>query len=224
MSLKQRSRTRRRVPLSRQRVLPVAIKLADQGGIESLSMRNVAQELGVYPMALYNHFANKDDLLNAMVDAMYAEIGLPAEADDWKAAMRQQAASVRAVLARHRWALGVMESRSQPGPANLRYHDVVIGSLRRAGFSPAAAVQVFTLLDSYVFGFALQEQTLPFESTDQVGEVAAEILSQVPTADYPNLAEAMAEYVGKPGYDFGDEFEFGLEVVLGGLERYREFG
>src|SRR6478609_5854562 len=122
MSVKQRSRTRRRVPLSRQLVLRTAIKLADEGGIESLSMRNVAQELGVYPMALYNHFANKDDLL----DAMYEEIDVTTGGSDWKGAMRQQANSIREVLARHRWALGVIQSRVHPGPGNLRYHDMVL--------------------------------------------------------------------------------------------------
>jgi AcrR family transcriptional regulator len=196
----------------------VAIKLADDGGIESLSMRNVAAELGVYPMALYNHFANKDDLLDAMVDAMYAEIDFSAGGSDWKAAMRLQASSVRDVLARHRWALAVMESRLHPGPANMRYHETVIRGLRRAGFSIEMAIHAFTALDSFIFGFALQEQTLPFEGTDQVGEVATEILSQFPAADYPYLAETVAEHVGKPGYDFASEFDFGLDLILAGLD------
>jgi len=222
MTTETKTRRARREPLSRERVVETAIRLADEGGIESLSMRKLADQLGVVPMATYYHFANKDDLLDAMVDAMYAEIDLPTEGADWKAAMRRQTSSVRAVLARHRWALGVMESRIQPGPANLRYHDTVIGALRHAGFSVAMAIHVFTLLDSYVFGFALQEQTLPFESTDRVGDVASAILSQVPADDYPNLAETVVEHVGKPGYDFGDEFEFGLGVILDGLERFRE--
>src|SRR3954463_8973185 len=139
MFVKPRSRTRRRVPLSRQRGLRTAIKLADEGGIESLSMRNVAQELGVYPMALYNHFANKDDLLDAMVDVMYEEIDVTAGGTDWKGAMRHQADSIRDVLARHRWALGVIQSRVHPGPGNMRYHDMVIGALRQAGVSLAMA-------------------------------------------------------------------------------------
>src|SRR4029079_16561806 len=159
MVVKQRSRTRPRVPLSRQRVLRTAIKLADEGGIESLSMRNVAHELGVYPMALYNHFANKDDLLDAMVDVMYEEIDVTAGGSDWKGAMRQQANSIREVLARHRWALGVIQSRVHPGPGNMRYHDMVIRALRQAGFSVAMAVHAFTLLENFIFGFALLAQT-----------------------------------------------------------------
>jgi len=221
MVVKERSRTRRRVPLSRQRVLRTAIKLADEGGIESLSMRNVAQELGVYPMALYNHFANKDDLLDAMVDVMYEEIDVTAGGSDWKGAMRQQANSIREVLARHRWALGVIQSRVHPGPGNMRYHDMVIRALRQAGFSVAMAVHAFTLLDSFIFGFALQEQTLPFESTDQVDKLAIEILSQFPADDYPYLAESVAEHVGKAGYDFASEFDFGLDLILAGLDSLR---
>jgi AcrR family transcriptional regulator len=199
----------------------MAIRLADEGGIESLSMRNVAQELGVYPMALYNHFANKDDLLDAMVDVTYAEIDISAGGSEWKAAMRQQASSIREVLARHRWALGVIQSRVHPGPGNMRYHDTVIRALRQAGFSVEMAVHAFTVLDSFIFGFALQEQTLPFEGTDQVGELATEILSQFPADDYPYLAETVAEHVGKPGYDFASEFDFGLDLILTGLDSLR---
>jgi AcrR family transcriptional regulator len=202
----------------------MAIKLADEGGIESLSMRNVAAELGVYPMALYNHFANKDDLLDAMVDLIYAEIGISAGGSDWKAAMRQQASSIREVLARHRWALGVIQSRVHPGPANMRYHDMVIRALRQAGFSVEMAVHAFTVLDSFIFGFALQEQTLPFESTDQVDELATAILSQFPADDYPYLAETVAQHVGKPGYDFASEFDFGLDLILTGLDSLRAIG
>src|SRR3954465_7138723 len=121
--------------ISRDRVLKAAVGLADEIGIESLSMRKLGQALGVEAMSLYNHVANKDDLLDGMVDVVFGEIGLPSSATDWKTAMRQRALSAREVLARHSWAIGLMESRSRPGPATLRHHDAVLGCLRGASFS-----------------------------------------------------------------------------------------
>src|SRR5450756_2219867 len=148
----------RREPLTRERVLQAAIKLADQGGLESLSMRKVGQELGVEAMALYYHFKNKDEVLDNMIDLVFSEIDLPPSGADWKTAMRQRAISAREVLSRHRWAIGLMESRANPGPATLRHHDAVLGSLRAAGFSLEMAAHVYSLLDSYLYGFALQEK------------------------------------------------------------------
>ncbi len=211
----------RRVPLSRERVLHTAIQLADQGGIESLSMRKLGQELGVEAMAMYYHFANKDDIIDGIVDLVFSEIDLPAAGADWRAAMRQRAISVRDALLRHRWAIGLMESRRNPGPANLRHHDAVIGSLRAGGFDIAMAAHAYSLLDSYIYGFALTTMNLPFDTSEEVAEVAQGMLGPFPMNEYPHLVEMLTDHVMTPGYDFGDEFEYGLDVILDGLERAR---
>jgi AcrR family transcriptional regulator len=212
---------RRRQRLSRERVLQTAMDRADQGGLEALTMRTLADELGVAPMALYRHVANKDDLIDAMVDVVFGEIGLPSGGADWKTAMRQRAVSLRDVLARHRWAIGLMESRRSPGPANLRHHDAVIGKLRSAGFSVDMAAHAYSLLDSYIYGFALTKMNLPFDASDDVGEIAQSMLEPFPVNEYPNLVEFLSEHVLKPGYDYGDEFEYGLDLIVGGLETAR---
>jgi AcrR family transcriptional regulator len=209
---------RPRIPLSRDRVLSAAVTLADQDGIESLSMRKLAQEFGVVPMALYKHVANKDDMLDGMVDVVFSEIDLPPGGTDWKAGMRQRAISARRVLARHRWAIGLTESRMKPGATNLRHHDSVIGCLREAGFSIEMAIHAYSALDSYIYGFALQEQTLPFDNPGDVGEVAEEMLSQFPAEEYPYLKETIVELIDKSGWEYADEFEFGLDLILEGLE------
>ena len=214
--------TRPRHRLSRERVLRTAIRRADQGGLEALSMRTLAEELEVAPMALYRHVANKDDLIDAMIDVIFSEIGLPSGGADWKTAMRQRAVSLRDVLARHRWAIGLMESRRSPGPANLRHHDAVIGRLRAAGFDVRMAAHAYSLLDSYIYGFALTKMNLPFETAEQVADVAQSLLQPFPVNEYPNLVEFLSEHVMQPGYDYGDEFAYGLELILDGLETASE--
>ena len=216
--------TRPRHRLSRERVLRTAIRRADQGGLEALSMRTLAEELEVAPMALYRHVANKDDLIDAMIDVIFSEIGLPSGGADWKTAMRQRALSLRDVLASHRWAIGLMESRRSPGPANLRHHDAVIGRLRAAGFDVGMAAHAYSLLDSYIYGFALTKVNLPFETTEQVADVAQNMLEPFPVNEYPNLVEFLSEHVMLPGYDYGDEFTYGLELILDGLETASERG
>jgi AcrR family transcriptional regulator len=212
-----------RIPLSRERVLRAAIAFADAKGIESLSMRKLGQELGVEAMSLYKHVANKDDMLDGMVDVVFSEIDLRCDGVHWKTAMRDRAISARAALSRHPWAIGLTESRMRPGPANLRHHDSVIGCLRDAGFSIEMAIHAYSALDSYIYGFALQERSLPFETPDQAGEVAEIILNQFPPDEYPNLAETVVELVTKSGYDYADEFVFGLDLILDGLEQ-RDMG
>src|SRR5688500_8112153 len=170
----------RRAPLSRERVLRAAVDLADTGGIATLSMRSLAHELGVEAMSLYRYVRNKDDMVDGMVDHVFGEIGLPPRGADWTTAMRQRAISAREVLARHPWAIGLMESRSRPGPATLRHHDAVLGCLREAGFSIAMAAHAYSLLDSYTYGFALQQASLPFKTSEEVVEVAESILRQFP--------------------------------------------
>ena len=157
----------RRLPLSRERVLRAGVSYADKHGIGVLSMRKLGQALGVEAMSLYNHVANKDELLDGMVDLVFAEIELPAPGDEWKTAMRQRAVSARKALSRHPWAIALMSTRTSPGPATLRHHDAVIGSLRAAGFSVALTAHAFSALDCYVYGFALQQATLPLGDTEQ---------------------------------------------------------
>ncbi|MDQ6615650.1 MAG: TetR/AcrR family transcriptional regulator [Actinomycetota bacterium] len=208
-----------RFPLSRERVLAVAIAFADANGIESLTMRRLGEAVGVEAMSLYNHVANKNDLLDGMIDTVFSEVGLPSGEDDWKTAMRRRAVSVRAVLSRHRWAVGLMESRSKPGAATLRHHDAVIGCLRAAGFSVELTAHAFSTLDSYIYGFALQERNLPFATPNETRELARAILAQFPVDEYPHLAELTFEHVLQPGYDYSNEFGFGLDLLLDGLER-----
>jgi AcrR family transcriptional regulator len=211
-----------RRPLSRERVLRAAVDLADAGGVGSLSMRKLAQELGVEAMSLYRHVRNKGDIVDGMVDLVFGEIGLPPGGVDWKTAMRRRAIAAREVLARHPWAIGLMESRSTPGPATLRHHDAVIGCLRAAGFSIALTAHAYSVLDSYVYGFALQQASLPFKTSEEVVGVAGSFLRQFPAEAYPHLAELTVQHVLRPGYDYADEFEFGLGLVLDGLERVRD--
>ena len=211
------TRPHRREPLTRDRVLQAAIGLADQGGIESLSMRKLGQVLGVEAMALYYHFANKDEVLDGIIDLVFAEIDLPAPGADWKTAMRRRGVSLRDVLSRHRWAIGMMESRRNPGSANLRHHDAMIGSLLAGGFDMAMAAHAYSLLDAYIYGFALTKMNLPFEGGSDVAEVAQTMLEPFSMDDYPNLVAFITEHAMKPDYDFADEFEYGLDVILDGL-------
>jgi AcrR family transcriptional regulator len=213
--------TEARIPLSRDRVLRAAVAFADQNGIGTLSMRKLGEALGVEAMSLYNHVANKDELLDGMVDLVFSEIDLPAGAAGWKAAMRRRAVSARQALSRHRWAIGLMESRTSPGPATLRHHDAVIGSLRDAGFSIEMAAHAFSVLDSYTYGFALQEASLPFETAAQTAELAEMIMARFPAEEYPYLAELTIKHVLQPGYDYGGEYEFGLDLILDGLDSAR---
>ena len=207
--------------LSRDRVVLAAIAHADAGGLEALSMRKIADEIGVAPMALYRHVANKDDLIDGMVDVVFGEIELPSFDGDWRTAMHRRAVSVRDVLSRHRWAIGLMESRANPGPANLRHHDTVIGSLRAAGFDMGRVAAAYSVLDSYIYGFALTKMNLPFDDTSDIAATAQEMLEPFPAGEYPNLVAFITEHAMQPGYDYGNEFENGLEVILDGLERVR---
>ena len=217
----QRS-TQPRSPLTRQRLVDGAVALADANGIGSLTMRRLARELGVKPMSLYHHVANKDELLDGMVDVVFSEIDLPPDSAGWNSAMRERAKSARAALMRHPWAIGLMESRTEPGHATLRHHDAVIGCLRRAGFSIEMAAHAFSVLDSYIYGFVLQEINLPFNTTEETYELTKAILQQFPAGDYPHLVEMATEYVLQPGYEYANEFNFGLELILEGLQRSTE--
>ena len=211
----------KRVPLSRERVLRGAVTLADAGGVGSLTMRSLAQHLGVKPMALYYHVASKSEIIDGIVDLVFSEIELPSSDDGWRTGMARRAKSARQVLRRHPWAIDLLQSRTAPGPATLRHHDAIIGALRGAGFSVAMTAHAYALLDSYIYGFALSEASLPINGPETVAEVAGSMMQQYDTEAYPHLLEFSMEHILKPDYDFGSEFEFGLDVILDGLQRCR---
>ena len=222
-----------RALLSKERVLETAIALAQREGLETLTMRRLADELGAGAMSLYHYVPNKDELLDGMVDLVFEEIEPPSLGLDWKTAMRRRAVSTREVLNRHRWAVGLMESRTTPGPASLRLHDAVLGCLREGGFSIELTIQAYSVQDAYVYGFALQEKSLPFESAEEAAVVAekqvrefAELAGERQMAalaeEFPYLAEVVAGHVAKVGYDFAAAFEYGLDLILDALERRRD--
>lgn len=214
--------------LSRERVLRAAVALADRDGIDALTMRRLAEELGAGVMSLYYHLPNKDALLDGMVDLVFSEIELPSIEIDWKTAMQRRALSTREALHHHPWALGLMESTKTPGPADLRLHDAVLGCLRQAGFSVEMAVQAYSVQDAYIYGFALQERNLPYDTQEEFAQAAQRRVDEVETkmadvaAAFPHLAEVVTGFVAKQGYSFAEAFEFGLDVILDGLERYRK--
>src|ERR1700693_6615844 len=212
-----------RTPLSSARVLQAAVALADEGGLDAFSMRGLAQELGVVPMALYKHVANKEELLDGMVDIVFSEIELPSGDLDWRSAMRRRALSTRAALKRHSWAIGMMESR-HPGPANLRNHNAGMGCLREAGFSFEMAVHAYSVQDAYIYGFALQEKDLGFKTPDSAGEAAQRRAQTIGALEnYPYLVES-APKLPESGYDSAVEFAWGLDLILDVLEQLRHTG
>ena len=230
---RSRPATEARAPLNRDRVLQAAVALAAREGIEALTMRKLADELGAGAMSLYHYVPNKDDLLDGMVDIVFGEIELPSTDGDWKAAMRRRAISTREVLNRHRWAVGLMESRRTPGLASLRLHDAVLGCLREGGFSIELTIQAYSVQDAYIYGFALQEKSLPFETAEEstavveeqvreFAELAEERQFATMADEFPYLAEVVVGHVAKVGYDFTAAFEYGLDLILDALERRRD--
>jgi len=207
--------------LTRERVLDAAVAMADAQGLDRLTMRSLAGELGVEAMSLYHHVPGKDALLDGMVDLVYREIELPDTAAPWRESLCRRSVSVRATLGRHPWALPLMESRRTPGPATLAYHDANIACLRGAGFTPRQVAHAYAVLDAFVYGFVLQETTLPFDNGEQAAEmVVAEPIGALMAA-YPNMAWFAEHVVAEPGYSFEREFAPGLELVLDGLEALR---
>jgi AcrR family transcriptional regulator len=220
--------------LSQERVLQAAVALADRGGLEALTMRKLADELGVGVMSLYYYFPNKDSLITGMVDIVFSEVELPTTDVDWKTALRRRAISTREALNRHRWAVGHMEAHNEmPGPASIRLHNAVLGVLREAGFSIEMTIQAYSVQDAYIYGFALQEKTLPFEDAEGAAAVAQEQVREFETRteegqmaglaeEFPYLAEVVAGHVAEVGYDFGEAFEYGLDLILDALEQRRD--
>ncbi len=205
-------------PLTQERVIEGAVALADTIGVDALTIRKLAVELDVKPMTIYHHVPSKEAIIDGMVDLVFREIDLPPTTTDWKTAMRHRSASARAVLARHRWAAPLMESRTTPGPATLRHHDAVLGCLRNGGLSVEMTAHACAVIDAFVYGFALQEASLPATSGDEMDDLVESITDGIPVDDYPHLMELTSEHVLQPRYDFGREFDFGLDLILDGLD------
>jgi AcrR family transcriptional regulator len=208
----------KKIPLSKERIVQAAVTLAKADGFDSFSMRKLAQELDAAPMSLYRHFANREELLDGMIDVVFSEIYSPAIGGAWKTELRKRGMSVREGLLRHQWAVGLMETRMSPGPASAEHHNATLGCLREAGFPFRDAVHAYTLLDAYTYGFALQEKTIPFETPEQSAEMAKATVGER-GPEYPYLAEVVVEFATSGGYDYTEEFEFGLDFILDGLER-----
>lgn len=205
--------------LSVDRVLDGAVALADEIGVDAFTIRKLADALDTRPMTIYHHLASKDAILDGMVDRVFAQIDRPPAELGWKDAMRHRCLSAREVLSRHWWAAPLMESRTNPGPETLGHHDAVLGCLRRGGLSLEMTGHAYALLDSYLYGFALQEANLPATGAAEMADLAGQIIEPLPAGTYPHLTEFATGHVLQPGYDFGAEFEFGLDLILDGLER-----
>lgn len=208
-----------RTPLNRERVLRAAVVLADEEGIEALKMRELGLRLGVEAMSLYRHIANRDDILDGMVDLVVSEIDLPEDTVGWREAMRRRAISAQAVYSRHPWASALMDSRTSSGPARLQYFDWVLGTLREAGFTQEMTARAISVLDSYVYGFGRQQLNMSAGPDVKPEEVAEAFLKAIPADEYPNLRKMVVEYAMNAGRDESADFEFGLNLILDGLER-----
>ena len=212
----------KRPRLDRDRVLRAAVDVADGGGIAALTIRSLADELGVKPMTVYYYVKNKEEILDGIVVIVFGEIELPTVGGDWRRELTRRARSAREVLRRHPWAIPLLESRTSPGPATLRHHDAVLGVLRAGGFSVVHTAHAYALLDAFLYGHAVQEASLPFEGPEGPTEVAPQVVESMSDAgDFPHLTEMMASYYLRPGYDFADEFQVGLDAVLETLSRWQ---
>lgn len=210
----------RRPALTHDRIIDAAVRVADRGGLSQVSMRSVGQELGVEAMSLYHHLASKDAVLDGLANWAFTQIELPDPRLPWRQSMTDRAGSARRVLTQHPWALGLIESRRSPGPAQLRHHESVLACLRRNGLSVALASHAFSAIDAYVYGFVLTELNLPFGADKSAAEFVAEIKDMLPADEYPHLVEMITEQVVGKDYVYSDEFAFGLDLVLDGLERH----
>jgi len=208
------------VPLSRDRVLQAAMKVADERGLAALTMRSLAEELSTKPMSLYYYVRGKDELLDGLVDLVFAQIELPVPGQPWREETRRRCLSARQVLVRHPWALTLVETRTSPGPATLRHHDAMLGVFRAAGFSLPMTAHAYAIIDAYLFGFVLQQTSLPFDTGESAAEVADSIMAGFASGEYPHLTEFATQHVLQPGYDFGGQFEFGLDLILDALPHH----
>ena len=222
MASQTRPRDETRAPLSRERVLEAAIDLADAGGIEALTMRRLAQELGVEAMTLYYYVANKDEILNGIVEMVVAEIELPSAGGDWKAELRATALSAYEILLRHRWAASLVLTGAGTSMARTRYMEAILGCLRRAGFSASLTDHAYHALESHIMGFTLWEVGMNLPGDEELATLATGFLAQLPEDQFPYLVEHVHQHL-KP-HDPSDEgeFAFGLDLILDGLERKRD--
>ena len=214
--------TEPRVPLSRERVLQAAIRIADEGGIDTLSMRRLAKELGVEAMSLYNHVANKDEILSGIVDIVASEVEMPANRGNWKAEVRRSAISAHDEFLRHRWACPLMMRTTSPIPSRMRWMEWLLRTLREAGFSPNLTHHAYHTLDSHITGFTLWQVSFPFETREELVDLAEDFLPKIPADEYPYVIEHAKEHLAEPDPDEPNEFEFGLDLILDGLERMRD--
>lgn len=210
--------SKRRQSLSRDRVLQGAVALADEIGIEALTIRKLAEALDTKPMTIYHHVPSKEAIVDGMVEIVFSEIDRPPVDQEWKSAMRKRCVSARKVLKNHWWAPPLMESRTSPGPENLAHHEAVLACLRRGGLSLQMTAHAYAILDSFIYGFAFEEATLPTGDSGSFGEVAQDIAAVFDADAYPHLVEFSAMHVFQPGYDFGDSFEFGLDLIIEALD------
>lgn len=212
----QRGRAARRPPLNVERIVEAAVRVADRGGLAAVSMRHVGAELGVEAMSLYHHIRGKEALLDLLADWIFTQIAMPVIERPWRPEMVRRAESARAVLSSHSWALGLTESRSNPGPTLLRHHDTVLGCLRHNGFPIPLATSTFSAIDSYVCGFVLTELTVPIDSAEDAERFAESL--HLSAQEYPHMAAMFAEQVADAGFTYADEFGFGLDLILDALE------
>jgi len=208
-----------RKSLTQALIVEGAVKLADEIGVDALTIRRLATALNVKPMTIYHYVPNKESIIDGMVDKVFSEIDLPPADVDWKSAIRKRSASARTVLGKHPWAVPLMESRRAPGPATLQHHDTVLGCLRSGGLSVEMTAHAYAVIDAFIYGFAIQEASLPATSGEEMADLTDEIVETLPVDKYPHLMELTTEHILQPGYDFGNEFEFGLNLILEGLDR-----
>lgn len=207
-----------RPALTRERVIEAATAMADAIGVDALTIRKLANELDVTPMAIYHHVPNKESIIDGMVDLVFSEIELPPTDVEWRTAIRRRSASARQVLTQHRWAAPLMESRRTAGQATLRHHEATLDCLRNGGHSVEMSAHAYALIDAFIYGFALLEANLPATGGQDMADLAESIIDPLPADLYPRLIELTTEHVLKPGYNFGDEFDFGLDLILNGLQ------
>lgn len=210
--------------LSQDHVLTGAVTLADEIGIESFTMRKLAAALDTKPMTIYHHVPSKEQIFDGMVDIVFGQIALPPTDIDWRDAIRVRCISMRQVLNRHWWAPPLMESRTSPGKATLQHHDAVIGCFRRGGLSLQMTAHAYAIVDSYVYGFALEEASLPGGGTEEMIPATEDLAAALPQDVYPDLYEFTIEHALKPGYSFGSSFEFGLDLILNGIHEAAQQG
>ena len=213
-----------RIPLTRDRILRAALRIADDEGLDALTMRRLGQELGVQAMSLYNHVANKDDLHEGIVDLATSEIELPSPDAHWKTALRESAISAHQAFVRHPWACNLHMATPRVNDDRMLWMEGVLRTLREAGFSPNMTHHAYHALDSHITGFTLWLVSMPFDSREELLDMAQEFIPRIPADRFPYVVEHAKEHLEEPDLDEPSEFEFGLDLILESLERRLESG